>query len=197
MGRLGRIGLVVAVVVATAAPAAWAAGGGKPLVQERFDDRFVEEPDPFVLDVCGVEVRTEFHFWGNFTLYPDMTARTHFNDDVVTTDPDTGEVLLVQRNSGNVFSEPVVEIIDEEAGTLTVMFEDTFRGVPLKWRVPGEGVILLDAGTVTFTGTVVIDLATDEVLSFEETLSDVHGPHPFLMLSEEETLDLFCGAMGA
>ena len=28
----------------------------------------------------------------------------------------------------HVFSKPVVEIIDEEAGTLTLMFEDTVRG---------------------------------------------------------------------
>lgn len=197
MRRLGRMALVAVVLVATAAPAALAAGGGTPLVQERFDDRFVEEPEAFVLDVCGVEVRTEFHFWGNFTLYPDMTARTHINADIVSTDPATGEVLLVERNSGNMFSEPVVEIIDEEAGMLTVMFEDTFRGVPLKWRVPGEGVILLDAGTVTLTGTVVIDLATDEVISFEVTLSDLHGPHPSLTQPESETTDIFCGAMGA
>jgi hypothetical protein len=197
MGRLSRMGLVVVVVVATAAPTAWAAGGGKPLIQDRFDDRFEEEPDPFVLDVCGVEVRTEFHSWGHFTLYPDMTARTHFNTHIVLTDPDTGEVLLVERNSGNVFSEPVVEIVDEEAGTLTVMIEDTFRGVPFKWRVPGEGVILLDAGTVTFNITLVIDLDTDEVLSFEETFSDVHGPHPSLTMSEDEIIALFCAAMTA
>lgn len=194
MRRLSRTALVVVVLVAATAPAALGAGGGKPL-QEKFDDRFVEEPDPFVLEICGVEVRTEFHFWGNFTLYPDMTARTHFNDHVVSTDPDTGEVLLVVRNSGNVFSEPLVETIDEEAGTLTVMFEDTFRGVPLKWRVPGEGVILLDAGTVTFTGTVVIDLATDEIISFDETISDMHGPHPFLTQPEDEIIALFCEAM--
>jgi hypothetical protein len=196
MRRLGTA-LVVVALVATTAPGALAAGGGRPLVQERFDDQFVEDPDPLVLDVCGVEVRTEFHFWGTFTFYADMTARTHFNDDIVSTDPATGEVLLVERNSGNVFSEPVVEIIDEEAGTLTLMFEDTFRGVPLKWRVPGEGVVLLDAGTVTFNATLVIDLATDEVISFEETLSDLHGPHPSLTQPDSETTDIFCAAMGA
>lgn len=197
MRRLGKTALVVVVLVAMAAPAALAAGGGTPLIQERFDDRFVEEPDLFVLEVCGVEVSTEFHFWGNFTLHPDMTARTHFNDEIVSTDPDTGDVLLITRNSGNVFSAPVVEIIDEEAGTLTLMFEDTFRGVPFKWRVPGEGVILLDAGTVTFNVTVVIDLATGEEISFEQTLSDVHGPHPSLAQPGSETEAIFCSAMGA
>ncbi|MGH8942990.1 MAG: hypothetical protein ACRDWF_09270, partial [Acidimicrobiia bacterium] len=130
--------LVVVALVAMAVPTALAAGGGRPLVQERFDDRFVEEPEQFVLDVCGVEVRTEFHFSGSFTLYPDMTARNHVNTDIVSTDPDTGEVLLVERNAQNIFSEPVVEIFDEEAGTLTLMFEDTVRGVPFTWRIPGE-----------------------------------------------------------
>lgn len=195
MRRLGRMVLVVVVLLVAASPAALAAGGGRPLIQERFDDRFVEDPEPFVLDVCGVEVRTEFHFWGNFTLYADMTARTHVNAHIVSTDP-MGKVLLVERNAFNVFSEPVVEIIDEEAGTLTVMFEDTFRGVPLKWRVPGQGVILLDAGTVTFTVTLVIDFDTGDVISFEEAISDMHGPHPFLTEPESEIIALFCGAMG-
>ena len=105
MRRFGTA-LVVVALVATAAPAALAAGGGRPLFQERFDDRFVEDPDPFPLDACGVEVRTEFHFWGSFTLYPDMSARSHVNDHIVSSDPATGEVLLVERSSSNVFSEP-------------------------------------------------------------------------------------------
>ncbi len=196
MRRFGTA-LVVVALVATAAPAALAAGGGRPLFQERFDDRFVEDPDPFPLDACGVEVRAEFHFWGSFTLYPDMSARSHVNDHIVSSDPATGEVLLVERSSSNVFSEPAVEVFDEEAGTLTLMFEDTIRGVPLKWRVPGEGVVLLDAGTVTFNATLVIDLATDEVISFEVTFSDLHGPHPSLTQPESETLDIFCEALGA
>jgi hypothetical protein len=44
---------------------------------------------------------------------------------------------------------------------------------------------------------VVIDLATDEVISFEETLSDLHGPHPSLTQPDDETTDIFCEAMGA
>jgi hypothetical protein len=75
------------------------------------------------------------------------------------------------------------------------MFEDTVRGVPFKWRVPGEGVVLLDAGTVTFSGTVVIDIATDEVISFDVEITDMHGPHPSLTQPESETLEIFCAAM--
>jgi hypothetical protein len=58
-------------------------------------------------------------------------------------------------------------------------------------------VVLLDAGTVTFTVTVVIDLATDEVISFEETISNLHGPHPSLTQPDNETMEIFCEALGA
>ena len=188
--------LVGLLVMGLAVPA-MAVGGGKPLEHERFDERFVEEPDAQVLDLCGVEVRTEFHYWGSFTLYSDMSARTHQNTEIVATDPSTGEVLLVERNASQVSSEPVVEIVDEGAGTLTATFEATFRGVPFKWRIPGEGVIILDAGTVTMTFTVVTDLETGEEISFEVAYSDVHGPHPSHSQSEIEWTEMFCGAMGA
>ena len=105
--------------------------------------------------------------------------------------------LLIERNASNVFSEPVVEAIDEEAGTLTATFVNTFRGAPFKWQIPGEGVIILDAGTVTITTTVVTDLATGEEISFEVAYSDMHGPHPSLFQSESEWTEMFCGAMGA
>ena len=53
-------------------------------------------------------------------------------------------------------------------------------------------------GSVTFNATLVIDLDTDEVVSFEETLSDVHGPHPSLTKPESEQLEGPTGeAMGA
>ena len=197
MRRLGLVVLAVAMFMPVAVPSVLAAGGGKPLVQEQFDTRFVEEPDLFVLAVCGVEVRTEFHFWGNSTVYPDMSARTHQNTQIISTDSATGEVLLIEQTASNVFSEPAVEVVDEEAGTLTVTFEDTFRGAPFKWRIPGEGVIILDAGTVTFTTTLVIDLATGEELSFDVAYSDMHGPHPSLLQSDSEWTEMFCGAMGA
>jgi hypothetical protein len=57
-------------------------------------------------------------------------------------------------------------------------------------------VVLLDAGTVTFTVTVVIDLATDEVISFEETISNLHGPHPSPTQPDSETMEIFCEALG-
>ena len=39
--------------------------------------------------------------------------------------------------------------------------------MPFKLRIPGEGVIVLDGGTVTITATVVTDLETGEEIVFE------------------------------
>jgi hypothetical protein len=188
--RLGKIGLAMLLVIATAAPALAA---GKPPIQERFEAETVEEPHQFILEECGVEVRAEFHFQGTFTLYPDMSSRTHTNISGRFVSSETGELLLVERNSVNLFHEPVVEVIDEEAGTLTLMFEDTLRGATFKWRVPGEGVVHLEAGTATFRATLVIDLATFELISSDEEITDVHGPHP--TLTESEILEVLCAAM--
>lgn len=193
MRRLAMLALLGATVTLVMAPAVQA-NGGKPIFQEKFDDRFVDDPDFFVLDVCGVEVATEFHFFGKFTLFGDMSSKLHVNVDIQTVDPGTGAILLREKDALNVFSEPVVEILDETAGTLTIMFEDTVTGNPFKWLVPGEGVLIRDAGQVTFSGTVVIDLATGDVISFDEEIS-IKGPHPGLDLSEEEILAIFCGAM--
>jgi hypothetical protein len=192
--RVGVVALALAALFVMAMPAAWAIGG-KPVLVERWDDRFVEEPDFIVLEVCGVEVRTEFRFKGSFTLYEDGSAKVHENVDIVSSDPTSGEILLIERNTINVFSEPVVEIVDEDAGTLTLVFDDTFVGLPLRWMVPGQGVLIRDAGIVTLESTVVLDLETGEEISFEQATPDVRGPHPFLDLSDVEAMSIFCGAM--
>lgn len=197
MRRVGIVALAVATLMLSVVPAAWAQGG-QPVFVDRFDDSFVEDPDPFVLDLCGIDgVRTEFHFKGSFTLYEDGSAKVHVNENIVSTDSATGSVLLVIRNAFNVFSEPVEEIVDEDAGTLTLIFDDTFVGLPLRWMVPGEGVLLRDAGVVRFVATVVLDLETGEEISFTEEITELHGPHPFLDLSDEEVAAIFCGAMSA
>ena len=96
-----------------------------------------------------------------------------------------------------VFSEPVVEVIDEEAGTLTLTFDDTHRGVPFKWRVPGEGVILLDAGTVNIVVTVRDRLGhrrghllRGDIVGHARATSITHP-------AGERDDEIFCGAMGA
>ena len=196
MRRLGTMVLAVAVLMGVAVPSALAVGGGEPLVRVHVDDRFVEEPDQYTLDVCGVEVRAEFHVWGHFTVFDDMTTVTRINREIVSTDPATGDVLLVESAGGIVFDEGIVdEIADEEAGTLTIKSEVIFRGVPIKWRIPGEGVVILDAGTVTSTLTLVFDLASSDLIFVDVTYSDLHGPHP--SLTQPGLTDVFCVAMGA
>ena len=165
------------------------------IVHERFDDRFVEDPDAAALELCGVEVVSDFHIWGSFTLFEDLSAISHVNFAVNSVDAETGAVRLYERDGFTVFSEPVLETIDEVAGTLTLVFEETHKGTPLKWLIPGEGVILLGAGQVTFTATMVIDLATGEEISFEQEFSGVRGPHPALDLTRDEAIAAFCGAM--
>lgn len=197
MRRVGILALAVATLMLSVVPAV-GAQGGKPVFVDRFDDRFVEDPDLFVLDFCGVDgVRTEFHFKGSFTLYEDGSAKVHLNEHIVSTDSATGSLLLVTRNAFNIFSEPVEEIVDENAGTLTLIFDDIFVGLPLRLMVPGEGVLLRDAGVVRFVATVVLDLETGEEISFTEEIIELHGPHPFLDLSDEEFAEIFCGAMSA
>ena len=119
----------------------------------------------------------------------------HANVDV-STDPATGEALLIERNVINGLSGPVVEVVEEGAGTLTVGFKSTYGGVPYKSQSPGERVILLDAGPSTVTFTVVTNLATTELISDENDVLKLHGPHPSLSPSESEWTELVCGAMG-
>lgn len=197
MRRVGILALAVATLMLSVVPAVWAQGG-KPVFVDRFDDTFVEDPDLFVLDFCGIDgVRTEFHFKGSFTLYEDGSAKLHLNQKIVSTDSATGSLLFIERIAFNVFSEPVEEIVEEEAGTLTLIFDDTFVGLPLRWMVPGQGVLLRDAGVARFVATVVLDLETGEEISFTEEITELHGPHPSLDLSDEEVAGIFCGAMSA
>ena len=198
MRRLSTAVMAVAVLMTMAVPSALATGGGTPLLQYGWHDEFVEEVDQTVLDLCGVEVRTEFHYSGHSTLYADTTSRSHFVSHIVSTDPATGEILLVERNASQLSSELGTFFYDELTGIATSTYETTYQGVPYKLQIPGKGVISLDAGTVTIGFTVVTDLNTGQVISHETTFSDVHGPHPSLtQQSDAEWLEMWCGAMGA
>lgn len=169
-----------------------AAVAGPPLVMEKFEDVFGPERDPFLSDVCGFDVFVEVHVKGKFTLFDDLSAKEHVNVHVVFTNPETGAAFL-ERDAFTVFSDPVSETVEDDI--LTVRFSDTFKGLPLKWMQPGNGVLIRDAGQVTFEVTIVIDLMTGEEISFDEQISIVKGPHPFLDLSFEETDAIGCGAL--
>lgn len=194
--RAGTAALLVATLVVASASGAVAAGEGrKPVVREPIREHVIEEVDPFALEVCGVEATREATVRGQFMLYGDGTSRTHLNIEIVYTDPETGDVLLIERDAETFFDGPVSETVDEEAGTVTLRFESTITGLPLRGIVPGEGILIRDAGRITENITIVLDLETGEELSFEAEVVDVRGPHPFLELSPEESAALFCGAL--
>ena len=198
---LGSV-LGVVLIVQASGPATTAVAGGhdaapgrRPLLHEQIDDRFVEEPDPFVLDVCGVVVRVEGRVWGHVVQYGDLTSRQHLNIEITWSDPQSGDTLLVERDAETFFQVPISETVDEQAGTLTLVYETTIVGLPLKGIVAGAGVLIRDAGWITELVTVVVDLETDEVLMVDGQFLDFRGPHPFAALTPAERDELFCVAL--
>lgn len=169
--------------------------GRRPLVREQIDERFVDEIDPFALDVCGVAVRAEGRVWGHFVQYGDLTARQHLNIEITWSDRQTGDTLFVERDAETFFQVPVSETVDEHAGTLTLVYETTIIGLPLKGLVPGEGVLIRDAGWIIELTTVVVDLASGEEISVDSRFLDFRGPHPFAALAPTERDALFCQAL--
>lgn len=199
-GVLGCVLCVVSVAHAAGPPSdvvasSHAEQARRPLLREKIDDRFVEDPDPFARDVCGIEVRVEGRVWGHSVQYGDLTVRQHLNIKFTWTDPRSGETLLVERDAETFFQVPISETIDEQAGTLTVVYETRITGLPLKGVVPGEGVILRDAGWIEERVTVVVDLATGEVVTVDGQFLDSRGPHPFAELTRDERDAVFCSAL--
>jgi hypothetical protein len=169
--------------------------GRQPLVREQIDDRFIEEPDMFALDVCGVEVKLEGRVRGHYVLNGDLTARRHLNIEFTWSDLQTGDTLLVERDAETFFEVPISETVDDQAGTLTLVYETTITGLPLKGIVPGDGILILDAGWITERVTVVLDLATGEEISVDGQFLRFRGPHPFVALTPAERDAVFCRAL--
>lgn len=175
------------------APAALA-GQGKPIEREKSTFEQPLERDDFLSDVCGIEVYVEGSGRDTFNLYEDGSIVVHFGSTFILHSPDTGETLY-RTEAAKFSAEPETEVFDPVAETLTISFEDTFTGLPAKWAKRGEGVLLRDAGWVTFEGTVVLDVSGDEPeeISFEETITQ-RGPHPEL---ETDVVAFICDALGA
>jgi hypothetical protein len=153
--------------------------GGAP---ERNHQRVVEEFEN--VDVCGVNVDivttvvfTELLFFdkeGNpIRFMAPASGRTIYTAD---------DGRQVVQHFANVFLEE--EIVDEQAGTLTLLF--TFKGLPSQLKSAHGGVVLRDVGVITFALT--LDLETGEELSFETIL--IKGPHP----EAESDFTIFCDA---
>lgn len=202
--RRALLGSVLSVVLIAQAsgstPTAGAAAhdaepGRKPLVREQIDERFLEEPDQFALDVCGIAVRVEGRVRGHFVLYGDMTTRRHLNIEITWSDLQSGDKLFVERDAETFFEVPISETVDEQAGTRILVFETRITGLPLKGIVPGEGIVIRDAGWATELVTVVLDLATGEVITVDGQFLGFRGPHPFAALTPAERDAVFCRAL--
>lgn len=190
MGRLLVVPIVLSAVVGLASPAS----AGKPLVVERF--RFEAGPfvDEFLLDICGFEVLTTVREKGTFILFDDGTLKEHLNRVITSTNPVNG-ITTTQRDARTFISEPVDEVVDEGAGTVTLVFEDTFVGLPFRQMLPGEGVLIRDAGKAVVRVTIVLDLESGEELSFDLEVIEVRGPHPGGELDVEERFQPLCRAL--
>lgn len=180
--------LAVLALLLTSASAALAAG---PTV-ERFHETF-SGPDEFWTDVCQFPVSVSLDERGSFTEYPDGSTRFHLRFHANFSGPGG---TIKERNAFNIFQpEPTTVTVDEEAGTRTETFRQTFRGLVVHLVVPGEGVLIRDAGNLTRTLTVVFDLESGELIDVRTSDVVIRGPHPSFDMPFEEFAALFCGAL--
>ena len=167
--------------------------GGQPLFMDKISGSEGPFVDPVLLAWCGTEILITFDYKGKVTVFDDDTTRQHINYDWVMFNPANG-ATVIETAAFNAITLPVMQLVDEEVGTLTMIFEDTVKGMALKWRQPGVGVLLRDAGTVNFQFTMVFDLSTWELL--DESLNiTANGPHPSLSLSDPERAAIICSAL--
>lgn len=161
-----------------------------PIFQDRFVDSF-SGVDEFWSQQCGAEITIDLTFRGIFTGFLDGSGL--FRGTETTTLEGPGGRLFVR--AGFSIRSVGEATVDEEAGTITFHFEDTYTGLPVAWIVPGAGQLMLDAGQITFSFTDVFDLETGELISSDFEILDVRGPHPIAELPFEEQVALFCSAL--
>lgn len=178
MRRLRRLLVVMTSAAVFMTVLSGVALADKPVIMDKFVDEF-SGPDPGVAEACGLsEVHAEGVVRGTFKLYEDGTIQEHVVGTVEFSGPEgEGPVFLSFSRKFNG-GDPVSESFDPATGFLTLVFEDTFIGKAEQWRAPGVGVIDMDSGFISWTVTIVIDTATDELVSEEFSNVVVHGPHP-------------------
>jgi hypothetical protein len=140
-------------------------------------------------DVCGFSGTVAGR---GTTVFRDTGSGTYFTNmrfsGVFTAD--NGRQVSVSWAGPERQTSPPV--IDEQAGTVTVMTTD--GGLFQKLSLPGGPTLLRDAGPVTFVD--VYEYTGDprdpvgDLIS--ETLTGLHGPHPDL----ESDFSLFCDVLG-
>ena len=171
-----------------------AGGQGSPIEREKYSFEFGPELDPDASAACGIDIYVEGSGHGTVSFYADGSIVDHYNERFLFTSPDTDESVI--RTAAATLRSRGEESFDEETQTVTINFDDTFVGLPSKWRQVGNGVLLRDAGWANFVGSVVLDVSDPDdvvVLSLDETIV-LHGPHPEI---GADLAPILCPAIGA
>lgn len=194
-GILGPL-LVLGVAAGAAAAPATADGRhriGTDVVTDSYDSGLLH-PDPYFLDVCGVEVRLVGSVTATQTLWDDATVTTRLVEDWDWYDFDSGELVLYQRDREEITDHVASEVVDETAGTVTVVIEARDVGFPVRLFVPHEGVAALAVGLIRGQITLVFDLETGELLQQDPAIELTAGRDPFH--HDQAALDQFiCGLL--
>ena len=166
---------------------------GPPALMEKFEDSGGPFLDPVASANCGFEVLYTFQEKGKFTASEDGSYRLHRNSTIVFINAQTG-TELIETSTLNLTGPPVLELVDEDQQTITLIYFDTYTGIPFKWLQPGTGVLLRDAGRVTINLSLVFDF-DGNFISLSEEFTGVKGPHPSLFMSNSDYIALGCGAL--
>ena len=172
-----RRALLIALVTLLVALPARALGGGPEIFHGHFSDAIPDgEVCGITVDILSEGVFTDKVFFdrnGNFVRFMStVSGKTTFTAE-------NGKSVIVQFANQFVEGAPIV---DEAAGTIT--FVSTYKGLPQKIKTPHGGVLLRDAGIISFANT--FDLETGDFLSSETIVNK--GPHP----DADSDFALFC-----
>ena len=166
------MGSAACALVLAAAPAAQAAN---PDIQ-RF--QFSETDD--IEDFCGTGETVRVTTTVKGVDFLDPNGNVEFRSVAHGTQNFTFEGTTVLGRFANL----VVDDVQDVAGG-GVRFEQTFVGLPEHFRLPGQGVITLDAGTITFA------VEFDDEGNVVEESATWRGPHP----EAASDFTLFCDVM--
>lgn len=147
--------------------------------------------DGFLTFFCDYPVEFSVDAKGTVRLFDD--GRVHATEHGTFTISAKGRTLT--RSWAGLFKGQSSETVDVDAGTITIMFNDTNYGKHEKWTGDDGGVLVMDRGRANFVGTVVLDLDTYDFISLEETIT-TNGPHPILEqggLGPQAACDYFNG----
>lgn len=164
---------------------------GSPPIIEHFAEDFTAI-HPFLSNLCGFEVQVDVDERGTLRIWPDGRVHVTQQGTVVLSNPATG-ASLVSQFAGSLRGQRT-ETVNHD-GTLTITFDNVNTGIPEWWRDGDGNTLVKDRGYIRVVGEVVIDLASGEVISFDQEVT-VHGPHP---IAEQGGLDpsLACQYLGA